>query len=72
MLTGDLATVAVPDADVVALIDVLHYLDRDTQHDLIGRVARALAPGGLLIVRDADAGGGLRFLLTRMQERVSS
>ncbi len=68
----DLATATVPSCDVVALLDVLHYLDADAQERLIAQIAERLAPGGLLLLREADAGGGLRFWLTRVQERLSS
>lgn len=72
ILRADLRTVAVPPGDVIALLDVLHYLAAAEQDDLIGHVAAALAPGGLVLIREADAGGGVRFLLTRLQERLSS
>jgi O-methyltransferase involved in polyketide biosynthesis len=62
----------VPPGDVVALLDVLHYLEPDEQEALVARIAGTLAPGGLVLIREADAGGGLAFLLTRLQERLSS
>ncbi|HEX2643609.1 MAG TPA: hypothetical protein VHU81_11480, partial [Thermoanaerobaculia bacterium] len=51
-------------------LDVLHYLPAALQEDLLRRVAEALEPGGLLLIRDADAAGGLRFFATRIQERL--
>lgn len=66
----DLAEAAVPTATAVLLLDVLHYLPATAQEDLLRRVADALEPGGLLLIRDADAAGGLRFLATRVQERT--
>jgi O-methyltransferase involved in polyketide biosynthesis len=54
----------------VLLLDVLHYLPATAQEDLLRRVADTLEPGGLLLIRDADAAGGLRFLATRIQERT--
>lgn len=57
-------------ADVVVCADTLHYLEPDEQVGLLTRVVESLAPGGLLLVREADADGSLRFLLTRLQERV--
>jgi uncharacterized protein (DUF2062 family)/trans-aconitate methyltransferase len=68
--TRDLATAAVPAAAVVLLLDVLHYLPAALQEDLLRRVAEALELGGLLLIRDADAAGGLRFFATRVQERL--
>jgi uncharacterized protein (DUF2062 family)/2-polyprenyl-3-methyl-5-hydroxy-6-metoxy-1,4-benzoquinol methylase len=67
---GDLATAPLPPADAVLLLDVLHYLPAAAQEDLLARVAAALSPGGLLLIRDADAAGGGRFLATRLQERL--
>lgn len=59
-------------ADTVLLIDVLHYFDRATQDALLERVAAALRPGGLLLVREADRARGWRSWLTRVQESVGT
>jgi len=66
---ADLATYEPPGADVILLLDVLHYLDAEPQERLLARACRALRPGGLLLVREPDASRGLRFLLTRSSER---
>ena len=42
------------------------------QEALLARIATALAPGGVLLIRDADAAAGWRFTATRLQERLSS
>jgi len=71
--TADLtAPAALPTADVVLLLDVLHYLPAAAQEDLLARIAAALSPGGLLLIRDADADAGWRFTATRCQERLSA
>jgi uncharacterized protein (DUF2062 family)/SAM-dependent methyltransferase len=62
----------IPSARVILLLDVLHYLPAPAQEDLLARVAAALEPGGLLLIRDADADGGWRFTATRLQERFSA
>lgn len=67
---ADLRTAEIPAADIVLLLDVLHYLPARSQEDLLARVARALPPGGRLLIRDADADGGWRFTATRFQERL--
>ncbi len=59
-----------PSAQVILLLDVLHYLPAAAQEDLLARIAAALEPGGLLLIRDADAGAGWRFTATRLQERL--
>ncbi|HEX3130286.1 MAG TPA: DUF2062 domain-containing protein [Thermoanaerobaculia bacterium] len=66
----DLRDSELPPARVVLLLDVLHYLPAEAQEDLIRKIAAALEPGGLLLIRDADAGAGWRFTATRIQERV--
>ncbi|HJX26594.1 MAG TPA: DUF2062 domain-containing protein [Thermoanaerobaculia bacterium] len=62
----------IPSARVILLLDVLHYLPATAQEGLLARIATALEPGGLLLIRDADAAGGWRFTATRIQERVSA
>lgn len=59
-----------PKARVVLLLDVLHYMPAAAQEDLLARIAAALEPGGILLIRDADAGAGWRFTATRIQERA--
>jgi uncharacterized protein (DUF2062 family)/trans-aconitate methyltransferase len=73
--TGDLRNVRdvdFPKAEAILLLDVLHYLPAPAQETLLTRIAEALAPGGVLLIRDADAGAGWRFTATRIQERFSS
>lgn len=67
---ADLMDAPLPAARAVLLLDVLHYLPAAAQEELLARVAAALAPGGLLLIRDADAAGGWRFTATRIQERT--
>lgn len=70
--TGDLRTAEFPTASAILLLDVLHYLPAADQEALLAKVAAALAPGGILLIRDADAAGGWRFTATRAQERFSA
>lgn len=70
--TGDLRTADFPKAEAILLLDVLHYLPAPAQETLLARTAAALAPGGVLLLRDADADSGWRFTATRLQERLSS
>lgn len=75
---GDAARVTVwdaayedlPRARAFLLLDVLHYLPAAEQERLVERAARALEPGGVVILREADAGLGWRFFLTRAAERL--
>lgn len=68
----DLSRDAIPHADVMVLFDVLHYLHADAQVDLIKRIAHAISPRGLLLVRDADAAAGLSFRVTLFFERLAA
>lgn len=60
----------VPPCDTAALLDVLHYLPPAAQERLVEGAAAAVAPGGLLLLRDADAGAGWRFRATAAAERL--
>ncbi len=63
--------------DVALLFDVMHLFDRETNHELLRRVAASLNPGGLVVIFDQLKGGefgkvlraahayyGLLFLIT--------
>jgi len=62
---ADLCDAKLPPSDVIALVDVIHYLRPAQQERLLASVAEALAPGGLLLLRICDAAAGLRAFLTR-------
>jgi uncharacterized protein (DUF2062 family)/precorrin-6B methylase 2 len=67
---ADLTGAAPPPADAAALVDVLHYHPPAVQDQILGRVAAALAPGGRLVVREADAAE--RLLLSRLLEGLGA
>jgi 2-polyprenyl-3-methyl-5-hydroxy-6-metoxy-1,4-benzoquinol methylase len=52
----------------VALIDVLHYLERDEQQALLHEAAARVAPGASLIVRSVLRDHGWRFRATVVEE----
>ncbi len=60
---GDLRTWDFPACEVVVILDVLHYMGRSDQDDVLGRACRALRPGGRLLLRvgDGQARTGFRF-----------
>jgi len=68
----DLATWSPPQCDAVLLFDVLHLLSREVQDRLIDGVARAMSPGGVLIVREADAAAGWKFHMVRAGNRFNA
>jgi SAM-dependent methyltransferase len=63
---GDLRTLALPACDVAVLSNVLHLHDAATAAELVTRVARAVKPGGAIVikdvVRDVAGHGTLRAL----------
>jgi len=67
---GDMRTVDFGEADVVVIMDVLHYVELSAQDDVLRRVRAALPAGGLLITRVGDADGGLRFQLSNWVDRT--
>lgn len=67
---ADARSVDLPQAHCIACLDVLHYLPPAEQDQVVARMARALVPGGLLLVRDGVEGSGLRSALTRLSEQL--
>jgi uncharacterized protein (DUF2062 family) len=66
--TADLRCAALPRAEAFLLLDVLHYLPPGEQESLIANLAAHLPPGGVLMVREADAAAGWRFHAVRLAE----
>jgi SAM-dependent methyltransferase len=66
IVAGDALQVAVSGANVIVVWDVLHLLDRTAQESLVARLTAGLAPGGRILVREADAAAGWRFQATRL------
>src|SRR5258706_7587987 len=58
---GDLSDLDLPPTSVIVMLDVLFYMDAPSQDRLLAKAAAALEPGGLLLVRETDAGAGFAF-----------
>lgn len=56
-------------ADVVVILDVLHYMTREDQDAMLRRVRGALAAGGTLLLRVGDAAAGLPFRVSNWVDR---
>jgi uncharacterized protein (DUF2062 family) len=56
----------------VLLFDVLHMIPADQQEALIAAIAAALQPGGVALVREADAAAGWRFVAVRIGNRLKA
>ena len=55
----------------IALFDVLHYLPLAEQTSLLSRLARCVAPGGLLVIRDCPRDKSARFWMTCVAEKFA-
>jgi len=69
---GDASRVALAPCSAVIVLDVMLYMDANAQERLLAAAAAALEPGGLLLMREADAAAGLPFHLTRWSERLAA
>ena len=68
---GDIRSAELAEADAIVILDVLHYIDRAAQEAVLERVREAVAPGGVLLLRVADARPSLRFRATTALDRLS-
>jgi SAM-dependent methyltransferase len=66
----DICAAALPPCSAIALLDVMLYLSEERQVELLERARGALEQGGVLLLREADAGCGLAFRMTRWSERT--
>ena len=67
---GDMRHTEFSAADVVVILDVLHYVSIAAQDDVLRRVRDALAPNGLLLLRVGDASAGLPFKVSVWVDHV--
>jgi SAM-dependent methyltransferase len=67
---GDIRTAPIPPSDVIAILDVLHYIDAGDQQRVLARCHASLRPGGLLVLRVGDASAGWRFFVTTLGDRL--
>ncbi len=67
---ADMRDADLAEAGTVLLLDVLHYNPVPQQDELLRRAARALRPGGVLLVRELDAARSVRAAINRWQERM--
>jgi SAM-dependent methyltransferase len=67
---GDIRAADFGSADVVVVLDVLHYIDYVAQQDVLRRVRSALGSGGVLLLRVGDESQSLRFKYTVWVDRA--
>jgi len=67
---GDMRQVDFGQADVVVIMDALHYVDIPAQDEVLRRVRAALPANGLFVTRVGDADAGLVFKLSNWVDRT--
>ena len=67
---GDIRSAEFGTTDAVVLLDVLHYMTKDDQLQVLKRVRAALPVRGLLLLRIGDADGGLRFRYSQWVDKL--
>jgi len=67
----DIRELQLPPADAIVILDVLYQLPYDEQERVLSAAAGALRPGGSLVMRESNAGGGLAFRLQRCSEYLA-
>jgi uncharacterized protein (DUF2062 family)/SAM-dependent methyltransferase len=72
ILESDARTMSAGTCRVVLLFDVLHMMQPNDQDGLLASVVGALEPGGVILVREADASAGWRFQAVRIGNRLTA
>jgi len=72
IVEGDARTLSMDRASAVLLFDVLHLMRPDEQEALLTETAARLEPGGVVLVRQADASAGWRFTAVRLGNRLKA
>ena len=68
---GDVPTV-VGGWDAIVIVDVLYLLSPDARRDLVRRAADALAPDGVLVVKEVDTSPRFKAKVAQFQEWLST
>jgi uncharacterized protein (DUF2062 family) len=66
----DASSASLPLCRAVLIFDVLHLMSAADQTRVLTEVRRALTPDGVLVLREANAAGGLRFQTVRLGNRL--
>ncbi len=67
---ADMREAEFPPSDAVVILDVLHYVDHETQDRVLERVRDALGSGGRLLLRVGDAGQRRGFAISQYVDRL--
>ena len=72
IVESDARTISAGACRVVLFFDVLHMMPRADQDALLAAAVGALEPGGVILVREADASAGWRFQAVRIGNRLTA
>jgi uncharacterized protein (DUF2062 family)/2-polyprenyl-3-methyl-5-hydroxy-6-metoxy-1,4-benzoquinol methylase len=72
VIEGDARSVPALRAHAVLVFDVLHMINPEDQETLLASLVKALEPGGVLLVREADRAAGWRFAMVRIGNRLKA
>jgi uncharacterized protein (DUF2062 family) len=72
IVAADARGVGMEPAEAVLFFDVLHMMPPNAQDALIASAASALTPRGVIVIREADAGGGWRFRMVAAGNRLKA
>jgi SAM-dependent methyltransferase len=67
---GDIRNAEFGNTDAVVILDVLHYMTKEEQIQVLRRVRAALPARGLLLMRIGDAAGGFRFRYSQWVDKL--
>ena len=70
LTAADVRHFELPAAELILILDVLHYLPATEQTILLKRCCSALTPNGILVFRVPDRGFGLRSRISMALERL--
>jgi SAM-dependent methyltransferase len=62
---ADIRSAVYGEADVVIILDVLHYMDASAQEQVLQRVRASIGTAGILLLRVGNAAGGWQFRMSR-------
>jgi SAM-dependent methyltransferase len=72
IINADVRAYDLPSCSTVLLLDVLHMLSKADQEQVLERIAGRLNPGGVLVVREADAAARAGFMTVRAGNRLKA
>ena len=70
VLCADMRQTPFPGADIVVMLDVLHYIGLHEQDEVLGRARAALVDGGRIVLRVGDSASRVGFTASHWVDRA--